>query len=87
MNFLCLTHAFLYLSKSFVESASCEVLLNSLNSRGPDEMRMHIPLRAIENSVWHVASNTVGNPNRSGLLWPWTGGSEVCDPRGGRVRT
>eukprot|EP00913_Durusdinium_trenchii_P032479 g30408.t1 len=62
-----------------------QVLLNSLNSRGPDEMRVHIPLRAIENGVWHIASNTVGNPNTVGLLWPWTGGSEVCDPRGRRV--
>lgn len=62
-----------------------QVLLNSLNSRGPDEMRVHIPLRAIENGVWHVASNTVGNPNTMGLLWPWTGGSEVCDPKGQRV--
>eukprot|EP00931_Biecheleriopsis_adriatica_P042461 TRINITY_DN241_c0_g2_i1.p1 TRINITY_DN241_c0_g2~~TRINITY_DN241_c0_g2_i1.p1 ORF type:complete len:825 (+),score=169.76 TRINITY_DN241_c0_g2_i1:185-2476(+) len=62
-----------------------QVLLNSLNSRGPDEMRVHIPLRSIENGVWHVASNTVGNPNTVGLLWPWTGGSEVCDPRGKRV--
>jgi len=62
-----------------------QVLLNSLNSRGPDEMRVHIPLRAIENGVWHVASNTVGNPNTVGLLWPWTGGSEVCDPQGRRV--
>eukprot|EP00930_Biecheleria_cincta_P033994 TRINITY_DN23528_c0_g1_i1.p1 TRINITY_DN23528_c0_g1~~TRINITY_DN23528_c0_g1_i1.p1 ORF type:complete len:805 (+),score=142.66 TRINITY_DN23528_c0_g1_i1:43-2457(+) len=62
-----------------------QVLLNSLNSRGPDEMRVHIPLRSIENGVWHVASNTVGNPNTVGLLWPWTGGSEVCDPQGNRV--
>ena len=62
-----------------------QVLLNSLNSRGPDEMRLHIPLRALENSVWHVASNTVGNPNTVGLLWPWTGGSEICDPSGQRV--
>jgi len=62
-----------------------QVLLNSLNSRGPDELRVHIPLRAIENGVWHVASNTVGNPSSSGLLWPWTGGSEICDPQGFRV--
>lgn len=62
-----------------------QVLLNSLNSRGPDEMRVHIPLRAIENGVWHVASNSVGNPNSVGLLWPWTGGSEVCSPSGERV--
>jgi len=62
-----------------------QVLLNSLNSRGPDEMRVHIPLRAIENGVWHVAANAVGNPKSDGLLWPWTGGSEVCSPAGARV--
>lgn len=62
-----------------------QVLVNSLNSRGPDEMRVHIPLRALENGVWHVASNAVGNPNTAGLLWPWTGGSEICDPLGNRV--
>jgi len=61
-----------------------QVLLNSLNSRGPDEMRVHIPLRALENGVWHVASNSVGNPNNAGLLWPWTGGSQICDPHGKR---
>jgi predicted amidohydrolase/ABC-type nitrate/sulfonate/bicarbonate transport system substrate-binding protein len=59
-----------------------QVLANSLNSRGPDELRMHIPLRAIENGVWHVASNTVGNPNSVGLLWPWTGGSQIVAPDG-----
>jgi predicted amidohydrolase/ABC-type nitrate/sulfonate/bicarbonate transport system substrate-binding protein len=59
-----------------------QVLFNSLNSRGPDELRMHIPLRAIENGVWHVASNTVGNPNNAGLLWPWTGGSQIVAPDG-----
>lgn len=62
-----------------------QVLCNSLNSRGPDEMRMHIPLRAMENGVWHVASNSVGNPNTVGLLWPWTGGSQICDPLGNRI--
>jgi len=62
-----------------------QVFLNSLNSRGPDEMRVHIPLRSIENGVWHVASNSVGNPNTVGLLWPWTGGSEVCSPTGERI--
>jgi predicted amidohydrolase len=29
-----------------------EMLCNSLNSRGPDELRVHEPLRAIENHVW-----------------------------------
>lgn len=62
-----------------------QVFLNSLNSRGPDEMRMHIPLRSMENGVWHVASNCVGNPNTVGLLWPWTGGSQIVDPMGNRI--
>jgi len=53
-----------------------------LNSRGPDEKRMHIPLRAMENGVFHVAANTVGNPNNQGLLWPWTGGSQIVSPDG-----
>lgn len=64
-----------------------QVFLNSLNSRGPDEMRVHIPLRSIENHVWHVASNTVGNPKTEGLLWPWTGGSSIIDPTGKRLAT
>lgn len=70
------------------ETARCltmlgaQVLVNSLNSRGPDEVRMHIPCRAMENGVWHVSSNTVGNPNNVGLLWPWTGGSQVVAPDG-----
>lgn len=38
------------------------ILCNSLNSRGPDEMRSHEPLRAIENHVWMVANNSVGGP-------------------------
>ena len=59
-----------------------QVLVNSLNSRGPDEKRMHIPCRAIENGLWHISSNTVGNPNNAGLLWPWTGGSQVLAPDG-----
>lgn len=62
-----------------------QVFLNSLNSRGPDETRVHIPLRSIENHVWHVAANTVGNPKNEGLLWPWTGGSTVVSPKGERL--
>lgn len=53
-----------------------------LLQRGPDEKRLHIPLRAMENGVWHVSANTVGNPNNEGLLWPWTGGSQVVSPTG-----
>lgn len=56
-----------------------QILLNSLNSRGPDEMRVHEPLRAIENHVWHVAANTVGGPEDG---YPWTGGSQVISPSG-----
>jgi predicted amidohydrolase len=36
----------------------------------------------MENGVWHVSSNTVGNPSNEGLLWPWTGGSQVVSPEG-----
>lgn len=56
-----------------------EILVNSLNSRGPDEMRVHEPLRAIENHVWHVAANTVGGPADG---FPWTGGSQIISPTG-----
>jgi predicted amidohydrolase len=56
-----------------------EILCNSLNSRGPDEMRIHEPLRAIENHVWVIASNTVSGPEDE---YPWTGGSQVISPTG-----
>lgn len=56
-----------------------EILCNSLNSRGPDEMRSHEPLRAMENHVWMVASNTVGGPEDA---YPWTGGSQIISPKG-----
>ncbi|MET4637283.1 carbon-nitrogen hydrolase family protein [Mycetocola sp. 2940] len=56
-----------------------QILTNSLNSRGPDEMRVHEPLRAIENHVWHIAANTVGGPANG---YPWTGGSQIISPTG-----
>jgi predicted amidohydrolase len=56
-----------------------QLLCNSLNSRGPDEHRSHVPLRAIENRVWHVSSNTVGGPADA---YPWMGGSQVVAPDG-----
>lgn len=56
-----------------------EILCNSLNSRGPDEMRSHEPLRAIENHVWMIASNTVSGPEDA---YPWTGGSQIISPKG-----
>ncbi|GAB3430263.1 nitrilase-related carbon-nitrogen hydrolase [Actinophytocola sediminis] len=56
-----------------------QILCNSLNSRGPDELRVHVPLRAMENRVFHVAANTVGGPE---LEWPWMGGSQVVAPDG-----
>jgi len=42
--------------------SGAQILCNSLNSRGPDELRVHVPLRAIENRVYHVSANTVGGP-------------------------
>jgi len=59
-----------------------QVLVNSLNSRGPDELRVHIPLRAMENRVWHVSANTVGGPADQ---FPWMGGSQVVAPDGTRL--
>lgn len=59
--------------------SGAEIFCNSLNSRGPDEMRVHEPLRAIENHVWHVAANTVGGPEDG---YPWTGGSQIVSPTG-----
>jgi predicted amidohydrolase len=56
-----------------------QILVNSLNSRGPDEMRVHEPLRAIENHVGHIAANTVGGPEDG---YPWTGGSQIVSPTG-----
>lgn len=56
-----------------------QVLLNSLNSRGPDEHRLHVPQRALENRVWHVSANTVGGPADA---YPWMGGSQIVDPDG-----
>jgi predicted amidohydrolase len=56
-----------------------QVLLNSLNSRGPDEHRLHVPQRALENRVWHVSANTVGGPADA---YPWMGGSQIIDPDG-----
>ncbi|MEO3787520.1 carbon-nitrogen hydrolase family protein [Actinocorallia sp. B10E7] len=59
-----------------------QILCNSLNSRGPDEYRVHVPLRSMENRVWHVAANTVGGPE---LEWPWMGGSQIIAPDGTRL--
>ncbi|RDW85133.1 hypothetical protein BP6252_02723 [Coleophoma cylindrospora] len=56
-----------------------DMLCNSLNSRGPDELRVHEPLRAIENHVWMIASNTVSGPEDA---YPWTGGSQIVSPKG-----
>lgn len=56
-----------------------QIFCNSLNSRGPDEVRVHVPLRTLENHVWHISSNTVGGPADA---WPWMGGSQVVHPRG-----
>lgn len=58
-----------------------DILCNSLNSRGPDELRVHVPLRAMENRVWHIAANTVGGPADA---YPWMGGSQIVGPDGRR---
>ncbi|MFV2198561.1 nitrilase-related carbon-nitrogen hydrolase [Nocardiopsis sp. LOL_012] len=62
--------------------SGAQILCNSLNSRGPDEYRVHVPLRAMENRVFHVAANTVGGPADG---WPWMGGSQIVAPDGTRL--
>lgn len=62
--------------------AGAQILCNSLNSRGPDEHRSHVPLRAMENRVWHISSNTVGGPADA---YPWMGGSQIVAPNGESV--
>jgi len=37
-----------------------QLLLNSINSFALDEATLHVPVRAVENKVWVVASNKVG---------------------------
>lgn len=58
-----------------------EVLLNSLNSGGPDEGMLHIPVRALENGVWVVASNKVG-PMVGGHARGFAGGAMIVRPDG-----
>lgn len=58
-----------------------QVLLNCLNSGGPDEPGLHIPVRALENGVWVVAANKVG-PVAHGATVRYIGGSMIVAPDG-----
>lgn len=40
--------------------SGAKVVINCLNSAGPDEPQLHIPVRARENGVWIIAANKVG---------------------------
>ncbi len=58
-----------------------QVLLNSLNSGGPDEETEHIPVRAAENHVWLISANKVG-PIAQGHALRYAGGAQIVDPSG-----
>ena len=58
-----------------------QILLNPLNSGGPDEGSIHIPARAAENHCWVISCNNVG-PIPGGHARNFVGGSEIVDPMG-----
>ncbi|MBI4292100.1 MAG: carbon-nitrogen hydrolase family protein [Betaproteobacteria bacterium] len=69
------------------ESSRClavegaQILLNPLNSGGPDEGALHVPARAAENRFWVISCNNVG-PIPGGHARNFVGGSEIVDPMG-----
>ena len=58
-----------------------QILLNPLNSGGPDEGFLHVPARAAENRCWVISCNNVG-PIPGGHARNYVGGSEIVDPMG-----
>lgn len=58
-----------------------QILLNPLNSGGPDEGALHVPARAAENHFWVMSANNVG-PIPGGHARNYVGGSEIVDPMG-----
>lgn len=58
-----------------------QILLNPLNSGGPDEGGLHVPARAAENHLWVISANNVG-PIPGGHARNFVGGSEIVDPMG-----
>lgn len=58
-----------------------QVMINPLNSAGPDEADLHVPARAVETRAWVLSANKVGQ--FAGTHAPnYAGGSEIVAPDG-----
>jgi len=58
-----------------------QVLLNALNSAGPDEADLHVPARAAEVRAWVLAANKVGTLSATHAS-VYAGGSSIVAPDG-----
>jgi len=61
-----------------------QVLLNALNSAGPDEADLHVPARAAEVRAWVISANKVG-PLSAAHASVYAGGSSIVAPDGAVV--
>ncbi|MBI2960075.1 MAG: carbon-nitrogen hydrolase family protein [Betaproteobacteria bacterium] len=58
-----------------------QVLLNALNSAGPDEADLHVPARAAEVRAWVLSANKVGSLSAAHAS-VYAGGSSIVAPDG-----
>jgi len=58
-----------------------QVLLNALNSAGPDEADLHVPARAAEIRAWVLSANKVGTLSATHAS-VYAGGSAIIAPNG-----
>jgi predicted amidohydrolase len=58
-----------------------QVLLNALNSAGPDEADLHVPARAAEIRAWVLSANKVGTLSSTHAS-VYAGGSSIVAPDG-----
>ncbi|MDO8629963.1 MAG: nitrilase-related carbon-nitrogen hydrolase, partial [Phycisphaerales bacterium] len=58
-----------------------QVLLNALNSAGPDEADLHVPARAAEVRAWVLSANKVGTLSATHAS-VYAGGSSIVAPDG-----
>ncbi|MBI4290550.1 MAG: carbon-nitrogen hydrolase family protein [Betaproteobacteria bacterium] len=58
-----------------------QVLLNALNSAGPDEADLHVPARAAEVRAWVLSANKVGTLSAAHAS-VYAGGSSIVAPDG-----
>lgn len=61
-----------------------QVLINPLNSAGPDEADLHVPARAAEVRAWVLSANKVGRMSASHAA-VFAGGSAIVAPDGTTV--